>query len=58
MNYKGEILFDTEGLDGTPRKIMDNSKINSLGWNPSVPLDLGIRETLKWYFDNKDKVRK
>jgi GDP-L-fucose synthase len=58
MNYTGEILFDTEGLDGTPRKVMDNSRINSLGWNPNVPLDLGIRETIKWYFNNKDKVRK
>ncbi len=58
MDYKGEILFDTEGLDGTPRKIMDNSKINSMGWNPKISLEVGITETVKWYYDNKDKVRK
>jgi GDP-L-fucose synthase len=58
IGYKGEILFDTEGLDGTPRKIMDNSKIESLGWKPKVALETGIEETIKWYWNNKDKVRK
>lgn len=58
IGYKGEILFDTEGLDGTPRKIMDNSKIESLGWKPKIKLKAGIAETVKWYWDNKDKIRK
>lgn len=58
IEYKGEILFDTEGLDGTPRKIMDNSKIESLGWKPKIKLKAGIAETVKWYWDNKDKIRK
>jgi GDP-L-fucose synthase len=58
LNYKGEILFDTTGLDGTPRKIMDNSKVESLGWKPKMSLERGITETIKWYWDNKDKVRK
>jgi GDP-L-fucose synthase len=58
IGYKGEILFDTEGLDGTPRKVMDNSKIESLGWKPQMTLETGITETVKWYWDNKDKIRK
>jgi len=58
IGYKGEILFDTEGLDGTPRKVMDNSKIESLGWKPKIKLEVGIAETVKWYWDNKDKIRK
>jgi GDP-L-fucose synthase len=58
IDYKGDILFDTEGLDGTPRKIMDNSKIESLGWKPKMTIENGIAETVKWYWDNKDKVRK
>ena len=58
IGYNGEILFDTEGLDGTPRKVMDNSKIESLGWKPQMTLETGIAETVKWYWDNKDKVRK
>jgi GDP-L-fucose synthase len=58
IDYRGDIIFDTEGLDGTPRKIMDNSKIESLGWKPKMTLETGIAETIKWYWDNKDKVRK
>lgn len=58
IDYKGEIIFDTEGLDGTPRKIMDNSKIESLGWKPKMIIETGIAETVKWYWDNKDKIRK
>jgi GDP-L-fucose synthase len=58
IDYRGEILFDTEGLDGTPRKVMDNSKINSMGWKPNFSLETGIAETVKWYWDNKDKIRK
>jgi GDP-L-fucose synthase len=58
IDYKGDIFFDTEGLDGTPRKIMDNSKIESLGWKPKMTIETGIAETVKWYWDNKDKVRK
>jgi GDP-L-fucose synthase len=58
LGYKGEILFDTTGLDGTPRKVMDNSKVESLGWKPKISLETGIAETVKWYCDNKDKIRK
>jgi GDP-L-fucose synthase len=45
-------------LDGTPRKVMDNSKVESLGWKPKISLETGIAETVKWYCDNKDKIRK
>ena len=58
IDYKGDVLFDTEGLDGTPRKIMDNSKIESIGWKPKMSLETGIAETIKWYWDNKDNIRK
>jgi GDP-L-fucose synthase len=58
IDYRGDILFDTEGLDGTPRKIMDNSKIESIGWKPKMSLETGIAETIKWYWDNKDNIRK
>jgi GDP-L-fucose synthase len=39
-------------------KIMDNSKIESLGWKPKMTIEKGLAETVKWYWDNKDKVRK
>jgi dTDP-D-glucose 4,6-dehydratase len=37
---------------------MDNSKIESLGWKPRITLKTGIEETVKWYWDNRDKIRK
>ena len=44
IGYKGEILWDATKPDGTPRKILDNGKINALGWSPRIPLDEGIRK--------------
>jgi GDP-L-fucose synthase len=58
LGYKGEILFNTTGPDGTPRKIMDNSRINSLGWYPKTSLESGISETIKWFYENIEKIRK
>lgn len=42
LKYEGTIEFDTSKPDGTPRKLMDVSKINSLGWKPKIPLEQGI----------------
>ena len=42
LNYEGEIIFDTSKPDGTPRKLMDVSKINALGWQASTSLEKGI----------------
>lgn len=57
MQYDGEIVFNTNGPDGTPRKVMDNSKINSMGWKPKINLQEGIRRTVKWFYENKDSIR-
>jgi GDP-L-fucose synthase len=48
--YRGSIKFDESKPDGTPRKLMDISKINSLGWKASIPLKEGIVETYKQVF--------
>ena len=58
LGYSGEIIFNTDGPDGTPRKIMDNSRINSLGWKPQISLESGISETVKWFYENIEKIRK
>ncbi|MFH1005452.1 MAG: GDP-L-fucose synthase [Bacteroidota bacterium] len=47
VNYKGEILFDTNKPDGTPRKLLDVSKIHSLGWKHKINLEEGIRMIYK-----------
>lgn len=53
INYKGEIVFDTNFPDGNPRKLLDSSKLNSLGWTPSIKLDEGLQQTYKWFLENK-----
>ena len=47
VNYEGEILWDSSKPDGTPRKRLDNEKIFSLGWRPTIKLDDGIKNTIK-----------
>ena len=46
LGYEGQLVFDTTKPDGTPRKLMDTSKINNLGWKSRVNLQEGIKKTL------------
>jgi GDP-L-fucose synthase len=45
------LTFDTSKPDGTPRKVLDVSKLHGLGWKPSIPLRTGIERTYQWYLD-------
>ncbi len=47
--FKGDIEWDTSKPDGTPRKVLDVSRINALGWKPRITLDEGIASTIAWY---------
>jgi GDP-L-fucose synthase len=47
--YTGNILFDTSHPDGTPRKLLDVSRMNALGWKPAIGLEDGIASTYAWY---------
>jgi len=49
IGFKGEIVTDPTKPDGTPRKLMDSSKIRNLGWKPSITLRDGIKTTYEWY---------
>ena len=49
VGYRGSINFDSTKPDGTPRKLLDVSKINALGWKATVLLGEGIRRTIEWY---------
>ena len=53
VGYKGEITWDTNRPDGTPRKVLDITKISNLGWKPNISLDEGIRSTIDWYLENR-----
>jgi GDP-L-fucose synthase len=49
VGYEGQLVFDTSKLDGTPRKLMDTSKINLLGWKPVINLKKGLQKTITEY---------
>ncbi|HSL90756.1 MAG TPA: GDP-L-fucose synthase [Ignavibacteriaceae bacterium] len=52
VGYNGEIVYDNTKPDGTPRKLMDVSRINSLGWKYKTELKDGIEKTYNWYLEN------
>ena len=54
VGYEGKLEFDSTKPDGTPRKLMDNSKINSLGWYPIYSLKEGIERTISEYIKTND----
>jgi GDP-L-fucose synthase len=49
VSFKGEIAWDSSKPDGTPRKLLDLSKIRKLGWIPNVTLEEGVRRVYEWY---------
>jgi GDP-L-fucose synthase len=49
VGFEGEIRYDPSKPDGTPRKLLDISKMSSLGWSPKTSLEEGIRRTYEWY---------
>ena len=49
VGYDGALKWDTSKPDGTPRKLLDVSKINGLGWKAQIGLEEGIRATYGWY---------
>ena len=50
--FKGEIKWDPSKPDGTPRKLLDISRLKALGWSPKVSLDVGIQETIQYFETN------
>lgn len=57
IDFDGSIIWDNSKPDGTPRKIMDSSRIMDLGWSPKINLEKGIKNTISWYRSEKLNVR-
>ena len=55
--FTGEIQWDSTKPDGTPRKVLDVSRLKSLDWTPKIDLQSGIRSTIEWFKANQSKVR-
>lgn len=54
VGFQGKIRFDTTKPDGTPRKLVDVSRINSLGWKATTSLDEGLKRAYNWFLQNKN----
>lgn len=52
VGYQGEIVYDPNKPDGTPRKLVDVTRIHALGWRAQIPLREGIASTYQWFLDN------
>ena len=52
VGFQGELVFDTTKPDGSPRKLVNNSRLAELGWKSKTSLDEGLTKTYKWYLDN------
>jgi GDP-L-fucose synthase len=55
--YQGQVEFDTSKPDGTPRKLLDVSKLHALGWKSSISLHEGVQATYNWYLQNVESAR-
>ncbi len=55
--FTGEIVFDATKPDGTMRKLMDSSRLEAMGWKPSVSLADGVRETYRWFLNHLGSVQ-
>lgn len=56
--FKGEIITDPSKPDGTPRKLMDVSRLANMGWQAKIDLEEGLETTYRWYLDNQDNFRR
>jgi GDP-L-fucose synthase len=53
VGFDGELTWDASKPDGTPRKLLDVGRLRALGWEPAIPLREGIRQTYRWFLQNR-----
>lgn len=57
VGFEGDLVFDKAKPDGTPRKLLDVSKLNKLGWFAKAPLNEGLQSTYQWFLDHQENFR-
>jgi len=57
IDYEGRLIFDSTKPDGTPRKLLDVTRLTELGWRPKIPLQVGIENTYSWFTQHFDEAR-
>jgi GDP-L-fucose synthase len=57
IGYAGRLDFDATKPDGTPRKLMDVSRLKAMGWRPEIGLEDGLRQTYGWFLENHASIR-
>ena len=55
LGFEGSLVFDTTKPDGTPRKLLDVSRLFEMGWRPRIPLRDGIRDAYQWFLSSKER---
>ncbi len=53
VGFEGALVFDTSKPDGTPRKLMDSSRLAALGWRPKTSLEQGVAAVYRWFLQEK-----
>ena len=57
IGYEGRLEFDATKPDGTPRKLMDVSRLRAMGWQPEIDLERGLQQTYQWFQDHQNTIR-
>lgn len=58
LGYLGEIEWDTNQPDGTPRKVLDSNSLTKLGWKSTISLNVGLSKTIEWYLANLETAKR
>lgn len=57
VGYKGRVVFDASKPDGTPRKLLNVTRLHQLGWYHEISLEAGLASTYQWFLENQDRFR-
>ena len=56
VDYKGNIIWDTTKPNGTPKRLLDSTKLFNLGWKPKVELRQGLKDAYTWFKENNKNI--